>query len=313
MARRDRAARTGGATARPGALSGVPRARENDQASGVIAETDQALAAVLKTKVIGTAPINIAFDPPSRPWIQSLKAPTINLFMYDMRENAQRRESVYEDVRDEKGKVIARRPPMQRWDLYYTLAVFAPNVIVEHKVLAAIVRYLASLDVLPVEVLPPPLAEPGYPILINTGSGMKRGMFLNYAGDLKAGLELTVTVPMPPPPAPPPAPPVQQQPQIQVQPVPGADPARTVAASETVPPRPAPQPQPAPGGQAPAAPAPAAQAPAAPPTAQPPLPKPIEPLTPEALAEEQPAEKQSAEKAAPAKPAKPASPPKEAT
>jgi hypothetical protein len=289
----------------------------------VIAETDQALAAVLKAKVIGTAPINIAFDPPSRPWIQALKAPTVNLFMYDLRENVQRRESVYETIRDNEGKVIARRPPMQRWDLHYTVSVFAPNVIVEHKVLAAIVRYFAALDVLPVEVLPPTLAEPGYPILINTGAGLKRGMFLNYAGDLKAGLELTVTVPMPPPPAPPPAPPVQQQPQIQVNPVPGADPARTAAASETAPagpPRSAPQPPASDKEKAAAAKAAAEQAEAAQAAVQPPLPKPIEPLNPDAIADapadggapdasgasEAPAAKKST-------PTKPASPPKETT
>jgi hypothetical protein len=211
----------------------------------VIVETDQALAAVLKAKVLGAAPIGIAFDPPSRPWIQALKAPTVSLFMYDVRENVHRRESAYEDVRDDQGKVVARRPPMQRWDVYYTLTVFAPSVLVEHKVLAAIVRYFASIDVLPADLLPTPLAEPGYPVLVSAGSGPKRGMFLNYAGDLKAGLELSVTVPMPPPPAAPPAPPVQQPPQLKVEPVPGADPARTVAASETVPPGPA-RPAPAP-------------------------------------------------------------------
>ena len=31
---------------------------------GVIVETDQALAAALKTKVFGGAPIGVAFDPP---------------------------------------------------------------------------------------------------------------------------------------------------------------------------------------------------------------------------------------------------------
>jgi hypothetical protein len=290
----------------------------------VIAETDQALAAVLKAKVIGTAPINIAFDPPSRPWIQSLKAPTVNLFMYDLRENAQRRESVYESIRDDEGKIIARRPPMQRWDLHYTVSVFAPNVIVEHKVLAAIVRYFATLDVLPVEVLPPTLAEPGYPVLVNAGAGIKRGMFLNYAGDLKAGLELTVTVPMPPPPAPPPAPPVQQQPQIQVNPVPGADPARTAAASETAPagpPRSAPQPPASDKEKAAAATAAAEQAEAARAAVQPPLPKPIEPLNPEAIADDTASSDTAspeagapeAKKSAPTKPAKPADPPKEAT
>ena len=200
----------------------------------MLVETDQALAALLKAKVIGSAPIGIAFDPPSRPWIQSLKVPCVNLFLFDLREAVSRRESAYEDVRDETGKIVARRAPMQRWDLHYTVTVFAPQVIAEHKILAAVLRYLAGIDVIDPEFLPPELARLGYPILVSTGGGMKRGMFLNYAGDMKVGFEMSITVPIPPLPPPPPAPPVQQPPQIQVVPVPGADPARTVSATETV-------------------------------------------------------------------------------
>ena len=173
----------------------------------VIFETDQALATLLKTRVLGGAPIGVAFDPPSRPWIAALKGPTVNLFMFDLRENPHRRESAYEEIRDENGRVIGRRAPMQRWDLHYTVSVFAPQVLVEHKVLAAVLRYFAGIDVLPEDVLPPALAEPGYPILVSTGSGPKRGMFLNYAGDIKASFEMAITVPIPPLPPPPPAPP----------------------------------------------------------------------------------------------------------
>ncbi len=203
----------------------------------MILETDQALAAVMKTKVFGTAPIAVAFDPPSRPWIQSLKAPTVNLFLFDLRENAARRESAYEEIRED-GRIVGYKPPMQRWDLHYTVTVFAPQILVEHKILAAVLRYFASIDVLPTELLPPMFTELGYPLLVSTGAGMKRGMFLNYAGDMKAGFEMAITVPVPPLPAPPPAPPVQQQPEVRVAPVPGADAARTAQASETVPPRP---------------------------------------------------------------------------
>jgi hypothetical protein len=211
----------------------------------VIVETDQALAAAIKANVLGGAPIGVAFEPPARPWIQALKAPTVNLFLFDLRENVARREAAYEEIRDDDGRVIGHKPPMQRWDLHYTVTVFAPQVLVEHKILSAVLRYFASLDVLPTEVLPPLLAETGYPILVATGAGPKRGMFLNYAGDMKAGFEMAITVPVPPMPPLPPAPPVQQPPQIQVAPVPGADPARTVSATETVPPpRPAAEPQP---------------------------------------------------------------------
>jgi hypothetical protein len=247
----------------------------------VIAETDQALAAVLKTRVIGTAPIDIAFNSPGRPWMQSLQAPTVNVFLFDLHENTQRRESSYENVRNEEGIVIARRPPTPRWDLFYTITVFIANPIIEHKVLGAITRYFSSIEVLPEDVLPPELAETGYPVLVRAGLGIKRSFLLNYAGEVKAGLDITVTVPMPPPPAPQPAPPVQEQPTIRVEPVPGADPARTVAASETAPSGP-PRPAAEPADEAPADPSQAAAPPAEP---YPPLPKPMEPLTPEAVAD----------------------------
>jgi hypothetical protein len=200
----------------------------------VIAEADQALAVLLKTKVIGNAAIAITFDPPNRPWIQSLTGPAVNLFLYDIKENASRREVMYEKVLGEGGVVVARRPPPPRFDLHYTVTAWAPKVVVEHKILAAVLRCLGSMTVLPREVLPAALAELPYEVLVNTESGARRSMFINMGGDLKAGFEITVTVPMPGLPDLPAAPPVQQQATVTVNPVPGADPARTVPARETV-------------------------------------------------------------------------------
>jgi Pvc16 N-terminal domain len=188
----------------------------------VLAETDQALATLVRTNVLGAAKIAVAFDPPSRPWIQGLKAPTINFFLFDLRENVHRRDEGFTDVRDASGKVVSRQRPMQRWDLHYTVSVFAPDIIVEHRVLAAVLRYFAQIDAIPLDALPPALAEPGYPILVSTGSGVKRSMFLNYAGDMKAGFEMAITVPIPPLPGPPVPPPVLEPPIINVEPMPGA-------------------------------------------------------------------------------------------
>ncbi len=223
----------------------------------MLAETDQALATLTKTKVVGAAKVAIAFDPPSRPWIQALTAPTINFFLFDLRENVHHRDEGFTDVRDEDGKVLFRRPPMQRWDLHYTVSVFAPQIIVEHRVLAAVLRYFAQINVIPEDVLPPALAELGYPVLVSTGSGAKRGMFLNYAGDVKASFEMAVTVPLPPLPTPPAPPPVLEPPTIEVKPMPEADPARTASPTETVQARPAAE-SPTPEGVKPAEPAAAA-------------------------------------------------------
>ena len=199
----------------------------------VIAETDQALALVLKHRVIGDAAIAVAFDQPSRPWIQSLTGPAVNLFLFDIKENLLRRDVMYEKVLGAEGAVVGRRPPPPRFDLHYTVTAWAPKVIVEHKILAAVLRCFCSMAALPREVLPAALAALPYETLVAVDSGAKRSMFLNLGGELKAGFELTVTVPMPGLADLPAAPRVQQA-TVAVNPVPAADPARTVAARETV-------------------------------------------------------------------------------
>ena len=200
----------------------------------VIAETDQALALVLKRKVLGNAAIAVAFDPPNRPWIQSLKGPAVNLFLFDIKENLHRRDVMYEKVPGPDGVTVARRLPPPRFDLHYTVSAWAPTVFAEHKILAAALRCFCSMTALPRETLPGPLAALPYEVLVTTEPGAKRSMFLNLGGELKAGFELTITVPMPGLPDAPAAPPVQQQPKVAVSPVPGAGSARTAAARETV-------------------------------------------------------------------------------
>jgi hypothetical protein len=199
----------------------------------VIAETDQALALVLKTRVIGNAAITIAFDQPSRPWIQSLNGPAVNLFLFDIKENLLRRDVMYEKVLGAEGTVVARRPPPPRFDLHYTVSAWAPAVLVEHKILAAVLRCFGSMTALPREALPAPLAALPYETLVATESGAKRTVFLNLGGELKAGFELTVTVPMPDLPDVPAAPPVQQA-RVTVNPVATADQARAATARETI-------------------------------------------------------------------------------
>jgi Pvc16 N-terminal domain len=203
---------------------------------GVIAEADQALAVLLKTKVIGNAAIAITFDPPNRQWSQALTGPAVNLFLYDIKENSARREVMYEKVLGDNGVVVATRPPPPRFDLHYTVTAWAPKILVEHKILAAALRCFGPMTVLPREVLPATLAELPYEVLVHIESGAKRSMFINMGGDLKAGFEITVTVPMPMLPDLPAAPPVRQA-TVAVNPVPGADPARTAAVRETVSPQ----------------------------------------------------------------------------
>jgi hypothetical protein len=182
----------------------------------VILETDQALLAVTKNRVLGNAAVAVTFDPPARPWIQALKTPAVNFFLFDIRENTHLRDVMYEQVRDEGGRVIGHRPPALRYDLHYTVSVWGAPIAVEHKILALVLRCFGGLPTLPRELLPEALAASPLEVHLTTAAGTKRSMFLNLAGEVKAGFELTATVPMPVPEAPA-APPVAQA-QVNVAP-----------------------------------------------------------------------------------------------
>lgn len=184
----------------------------------VILETDQALLAVTKTRVLGNAAVTVTFDPPARPWIQALKTPAVNFFLFDIRENAHRRDVMYEQVRDEEGRVVGHRPPALRYDLHYTITVWGAPIAMEHRILALVLRCFGSLATVPRDLLPEALAQLPNEVYLTTAPGTKRGMFLNLAGEVKAGFELTATVAMPVPDAPA-APPVSQA-QVTVGPKP---------------------------------------------------------------------------------------------
>lgn len=184
----------------------------------MILETDQALLAVTKTRVLGNAAVTVTFDPPARPWITALKTPAVNFFLFDIRENTHRRDVMYEQVRDEGGKVVGHRPPALRYDLHYTVTVWGAPIAMEHRILALVLRCFGALPTMPRELMPEALAKLPHEVHLTTAAGTKRGMFLNLAGEVKAGFELTATVAMPAPDVP--VAPAVSQAQVTVGPKP---------------------------------------------------------------------------------------------
>lgn len=70
-------------------------------------------------------------------------------------------------------------------------------IAMEHKILALVLRCFGALPTIPRELLPEALKQVPHEIHLTTAAGTKRSMFLNLAGETKAGFELTATVAMP--------------------------------------------------------------------------------------------------------------------
>ncbi|WP_460437037.1 Pvc16 family protein, partial [Angustibacter speluncae] len=168
-----------------------------DEGAPVFHQVDAALATLITDEALGEAGVAIAFDVPNRPWFAAVQAPTVNAFLYDVRENASRRDVMHEPVLDEQGRVVGRKPPPPRYDLYYLLSVWGvPDPALEHHVMASVLAALARFDVFPADRVPEELRGLGLWHL-NVANGPKRMMPGNFGGEMKLQAEVAVTVPLP--------------------------------------------------------------------------------------------------------------------
>ena len=76
----------------------------------MINEVDEALRSLVRAEVVNGADVDVLFDAPTREWAARRNTPTIDLYLYDIREDLRRRETGMIDIRDEQGIVVERRP-----------------------------------------------------------------------------------------------------------------------------------------------------------------------------------------------------------
>lgn len=124
----------------------------------MIHEVDLALAATLRdTLAEGT---DVSFESPRPEWTVRTRPPTVSLFLHGVREDLEGRQSNWEDIGDDRGRVVARRPPPRRYRLCYLATCWAGSVSVEHQLLTAVLDGLTSTDVVPHRHLTGPLTPP---------------------------------------------------------------------------------------------------------------------------------------------------------
>lgn len=80
--------------------------------------------------------IDIAFDMPKREWSARLSRPTINLFLYDIRENSALRKFGWEQTGNVSDEGIGRKMAPLRVDCHYILTAWANDPSDEHRLLA---------------------------------------------------------------------------------------------------------------------------------------------------------------------------------
>ena len=114
-------------------------------------DLDDTLKELLTQKVpLDNTAIDIKFEVPNQDWESKLQKPTVNLFLYDIRENHELRSNqTYLTRNDSTG---TETPAPIRMDLSYLITAWAKEVADEHRLLGNIVKVLLRYPYLPKEV-----------------------------------------------------------------------------------------------------------------------------------------------------------------
>jgi hypothetical protein len=167
----------------------------------MIQDIDESLRAVVRRDVLDGANVEISFEAPTRDWAVRRNAPTLNLYLYEIREDLQRREVQFEERRDADGVVIERRLPARKFKLSYLITAWTQRPEDEHRLLSAALSCFIAFDALPAEVLQGDLAEQGEPIRITIALPRPpdrpvSDVWTALGGELKPSLDLIVTAPV---------------------------------------------------------------------------------------------------------------------
>lgn len=167
----------------------------------MIHDVDESLRALVRRDALNGSGVEVAFEAPTKEWVARRNAPVVNLYLYDIREDLSRRETSWEEVRDESGRVTERRLPPRRYRLSYLVTAWTARPEDEHRLLSALLGCFVRHEYLPAELLAGTLEGEELPILLTvalppTDDRSIADTWSAMGGELKPSLDLVVTAPM---------------------------------------------------------------------------------------------------------------------
>ncbi len=164
-------------------------------------EVDEALRALIRADVDGASQVDLAFDAPTREWSSRRNAPTINLYLYDIREDLRRRGRGLVNTYDERGMVVERRHPPRHFKATYLITAWTQRPEDEHRLLSTLLYAFLRNETIPQELLSGRLAEIGLPVTISVALPPPEDrsfadVWSALGGELKPSLDVVVTAPV---------------------------------------------------------------------------------------------------------------------
>jgi hypothetical protein len=165
----------------------------------VIGSVDEALRALVR-EAVDSSSVEVVLDAPTKDWAARRNAPTVDMYLYDLREDMRRRSRGFLENRVE-GEVRARFQPPRHFRLSYLVTAWTQRPEDEHRLLDAVLVHLLRFDALPARVLEDRLAEAGarVPLFVGLPPPEDRGfadVWSALGGELKPSIDVVVDVPV---------------------------------------------------------------------------------------------------------------------
>ena len=170
----------------------------------MIADVVRALSAMLSAEQIaGVTPV-VATDAPKKDWAAARTAPTLNLFLADIREDLSRRTTTLLEERSPEGVVEYYHQPFRFYDLTFTLTAWTNRPEDDYALLGMALSTLNRTDYIPQQYCPDELAaflNNGHVLAMRVGGKIfsdrfATEMFSAMGTDYHAILSIVVTLPV---------------------------------------------------------------------------------------------------------------------
>ncbi len=186
----------------------------------MIHEIDDALRKLVERELAGSG-VEISFEAPTSDWAARRSSPTVDLYLYDIREDRERRNVALEPVRDKTGVIVGRRRPPRMFKLSYLVTAWTQRPEDEHRLLSTILACAVRYDALPRDILSGTLLEQplNMPVTVALPPPEDRALsdvWTALGGDLKPSLDLVITAPVDSRHVEPVGPPVLEDPRISI-------------------------------------------------------------------------------------------------
>src|ERR1700694_5898575 len=188
----------------------------------MIQDVDESLRALVKRDALNGSKADIAFDAPNKEWSSRRNTPTVDLYLYDIREDLEQREVMWQDIRGDASNsrlATERRPPPRRFKLSYLVTAWTQRPEDEHRLLSALLGCFLRHPILPADALSGTLGEARQPIILHIALLPPQDRSLSavwsaLGGELKPSLDLVVIAPFEIRVAMPAGPPVLEEPRF---------------------------------------------------------------------------------------------------